>query len=1590
MAGCYDVAIASDQPPEVYVINQLMSNTSILQQAISDALTPGDQLAILSEVRPLLTTRVPRELILMIVENLETEKDLLALAETCKLFYHASSRFSSTRTPADNAPHSTGHKVQTRSRKTLLPDVHEQGVLDSYSSAIQNLRVPLHIAAAWRHVEVVRILVAEGTDPLYRTKSRRSSKKSQSRYSKFDAIDWAITLSPFVPDEELPREATKVTEIIKILLKDLPVVRNEHLTHICCRWLGCQWEGGEAKEAYMSEIIRTLLSLGVSPNYVPSMPKRLHLSYPQTRVSRLHYVFLYCQFRLANLELLGLLLKGDVNINAMVVPGATLLQLAIEDRNTGVVRFLLERGADINLPDGTDSSPLHLLASHHEFLWFPPSMDIRIMEMSLGHGANPEIRDRFGFRPVDIAIVHGKWDIAGLLMMVEVAKRLFEELVFHEKQAWDDEHWQELLGFLMAQWSRKPRFHSSGTSQRKPLEDASNRANVAAGREARDASPEEPSFEEYLDDVGATLSMSKPRWDKFRERALKYAKAKEDEGQLGNLSAYKPPAKPSGFSSRKRKSEASLEDDIAAYKQNLDHIFVEDMPVDSTCNQVRGKINRLIDSGIMKKGEFCTATGLSNQNLNSFLSKKGTYGGSGCAAYRCAWQWFKQREIAGVRAGARSNPGVASRPDISNVYLPGEETDSVPVWDICDEIRRRINAQLKTPGLTQAQFCRDLYAQLKAPKCKGIQTTQLAGFRSQKDPKAGCKSTVFYAAYVYFEKLRLAESKPKSKHRLDMEEVWDGEGALTPSMTKGPGYIRVGDLRLHEQRNRPMSFKRSRAAFEADLQAQQSPYVLFGTPLPPLDPDVRDDGSYVPVWKQEVRDERGRKRLHGAFTGGWSAGYFNTVGSKEGWTPSTFVSSRSNRHKDNNNKDGVARPPQQRPEDFMDEEDLADAAEREKLQTAQGFAGLGSTEEDGIRRGGVADMFRVRGETMGVKLLKRMGWKEGQGIGPKIRRKARLDVGDGSRATLDDGQTYLFAPDDVSMIAFVKKTDRKGIGYEGESRLSSLRPESKTEAGGSSDDEDGDGPLLRRPNISFAKKKPKPARGGIGIGVLNDTGSDDDDPYEIGPRISYNRVIGGDKKKKIKPNTTSSNPTLGAAPVFVSRKSVLAKSGKNLRRCHDGRLPLDGFVFGTEADTLTSAINSAGKYPPPKIPEGWKSSKQRQATAAESSHPYTSTADAAKATKLDPKSRAALLGEAQLPGKSVFDFLSPSARDRLAAATGKADLPPALGEVPAGHAPSSEAERQAQLLRQAPRLDRETAIAALARGAMGGRGPYADDDAKRARYRAYLEWGTGFNNTDTNDTGIGNDIINNNSSAPPPPKKPAGMTAEDWLRELNEFHSCARIFKPMTGVMASRFTTSSSSSPGKAGEGAAAAAAGESLLSRPAPKPADPAEEAARHGMYGAMTRSVADFYPSRLLCKRFNVRPPAHVQAAGRDGDAGAGRGGDGFASRSGQYGAASSFASAGAMTLDEMMRHAAAAAAAAGAGGDNGNGNTRAIGAVEGPGPATEPARGQAQAQTQAPAPAGNEVEVKPDVNEALEGQRAQDDVLRAIFGDSSDGED
>ncbi|TKX22308.1 hypothetical protein C1H76_5416 [Elsinoe australis] len=709
-----------------------------------------------------------------------------------------------------------------------------------------------------------------------------------------------------------------------------------------------------------------------------------------------------------------------------------------------------------------------------------------------------------------------------------------------------------------------------------------------------------------------------------------------------------------------------------------------------------------------------------------------------------------------------------------------------------------------------------------------------------------------------------------------------------------------------------MSYKRSRTDFEADKSSsqQQPPYVFYGTPLPPLDSESRDDGTYVPVWKQEVRDERGRKRLHGAFTGGFSAGYFNTVGSKEGWTPSTFVSSRSNRQKD-------AKSTQQRAEDFMDEEDLADLQESQQLETQAGFAGLGSTQEDGIRRGFMSDLFHDPNDTMGVKLLQRMGWRPGQGLGPKIKRKPRGYEG----ASDDTAQEQLFAPDDVPMVALDKKTNKFGLGWNGEQRLGTSRP-SRTGSSNKVDVSDSDDEPNSFRAMKPQQKKSKAKKTGFGVGVLNDTGSDDEDPYENGPKISYNKIIGGDRKKK-KGGITANTKTIGnvSKPVFLSQKLTNQSRTNSFRRCHDGKLPLDGFVLA--AQTLT--LDDTKKYAPPPVPEGWKPS--RLSAKATNSAPLPSTSEAAKSSTLDPSSRATLLGESSLPGKSIFDFISPAARDRLAATTG-ANLPQGRGEAPPPGYEQSAADRAKSLWDVVPRLERATAQAALDRGKTGWM-PYAEDEGKRHRYRAFLETMTG----DRNDLPI---------------RKP-GAETDEWVNEMREFSQAAMVFKPVSGLMATRFTSAKASDGAKKASDAPDGSEGKEGLRDgvKAEESNDPAEQAAKLGMFGPMTRSVVEFYPTRLTCKRFGVKPPDHVLHDPGSGEREKER-----------------FDVVGKGRMEEMMREAATAGNTGAQNGDFGQGMSALP-------PRAEPAK------------------VDVEHNDALEAQRAGEELFRSIFGDDSDSD-
>ncbi|KAJ4380775.1 hypothetical protein N0V86_004137 [Didymella sp. IMI 355093] len=634
--------------------------------------------------------------------------------------------------------------------------------------------------------------------------------------------------------------------------------------------------------------------------------------------------------------------------------------------------------------------------------------------------------------------------------------------------------------------------------------------------------------------------------------------------------------------------------------------------------------------------------------------------------------------------------------------------------------------------------------------------------------------------------------------------------------------------------------------------------------------------------------------------------YFNSVGSKEGWTPKTFVSSRSNRNKDQ------AAAPTQRAEDFMDEEDLAEAAETRQLETAQNFAGIGGSDDTG--NDGFFGLFMNQEETMGVKLAQKMGWRRDQGIGRKISRTAWTED---ATSSSKDVASYTFAPKDTRAMPIPREeVRRKGLGYQSEARLGVVEEKPADR-----------GPLLgfhltessRKPPVV---KRPTAKKLSFGVGVLNDTGSDDEDPYELGPKISFNKTIGKDKKAK-KPSKFAKAGT-NEAPVFVSKKASLKALSLLNRASMDGKPPLTGFVLAADIAELTSK----SKYSAPKIPVGWRSSKSASLNAITTG--YQSVADAAKASTLDAKGRSALLGEKQLPGKSIFDFISKDARDRLANLSGRSDLPQGRGESgPEGHLPAVKAQPK-DLWTLVPPLDKSTAAAALAKGATGWM-PYAEDLQKRARYVGFLELRAELKE----------DL----------PERSGSITTSDWVKELQEFAHAAQVFKPTTGIMASRFTSSSSTLGGSSG-----VSTEESQLRQPAKKIEDPAEQAAKMAMYGAMTRTSFPFHPSRLLCKRFNVRPPPDMpHGAESEGDGG-------FKAKTEEVVSKSA--------MDKMLHEVLT----------NGPALQRPVWMGQVP-------------QDSAPAAAPQVIEhatVDVEKNEALSNERAPEDVFKSIFGDDDDDDD
>ncbi|EKG10338.1 hypothetical protein MPH_12619 [Macrophomina phaseolina MS6] len=144
------------------------------------------------------------------------------------------------------------------------------------------------------------------------------------------------------------------------------------------------------------------------------------------------------------------------------------------------------------------------------------------------------------------------------------------------------------------------------------------------------------------------------------------------------------------------------------------------MSIDKSCSQVRRIVHRLINNNAIQTEAV----------------------GNG-----------KSTDSLGAAAEDKGSPTAA---DLAGIHLPGQEDDSVEVYDPCDKLRKWINAYMKKPGVTQAQFCHDQPTMYSGGT--KVADALLNTFRNEKSLTTGNTCPILCAGYVFVENLRLKEN----------------------------------------------------------------------------------------------------------------------------------------------------------------------------------------------------------------------------------------------------------------------------------------------------------------------------------------------------------------------------------------------------------------------------------------------------------------------------------------------------------------------------------------------------------------------------------------------------------------------------------------------------------------------------------------------------------------------------------------------------------------------------------------------------------------------------------------------------------------
>uniref|UniRef100_A0A8C2IZX3 G patch domain containing 1 n=1 Tax=Cyprinus carpio TaxID=7962 RepID=A0A8C2IZX3_CYPCA len=594
-------------------------------------------------------------------------------------------------------------------------------------------------------------------------------------------------------------------------------------------------------------------------------------------------------------------------------------------------------------------------------------------------------------------------------------------------------------------------------------------------------------------------------------------------------------------------------------------------------------------------------------------------------------------------------------------------------------------------------------------------------------------------------------------------------------------------------------------------------FVTYGTPLEPLEEDepIRKP---VPVHEQTVKDEKGRyKRFHGAFTGGFSAGYFNTVGSQEGWTPSTFVSSRQQKAERQN----------ARPEDFMDEEDFSEhgIAPRE-IVTTEDFA---SERKDQLKDkaravsslaalipgdpGLLEELIAPARSSIGVELLRKMGWKDGQGVGPRLKRRQRKQNTDAVKV---HGCALLPSGSEESEVGLNPLQALGGGSESAHINLFTLQSD-------------------RTSSLFGDRNSGQKRRGGIagqafGVGAME---NEDADIYHKDSMSNYDTVLGGEE------------PGDGLYGWTAPQQYIRKKNDSKRDVVYLGRI-LDGFTLASQVTEIKTV------YPPPDLPRDYRpvhyfrpvvdsstvSPIVAQALLTSRGH-LSQEAPQQGRHSLGSSQRRDMLGETPLQGNDVpahvLRLFKTHWNDRFVIAikfrfslhdykTAVVALAKAASTTPQPDSLTSPAKTQASSETQMA-LNAWSGPTADASKTFK---PFQKNPQKQARYDLYI------NKLKKGDKEALESSLD------------SSMTEWERGRERDEFVRAAVLYKPSNSSLSSRFTRSKHEDDTDSVE-----------VTRDQENDVDDKQAAVKMKMFGKLTRDTFEWHPEKLLCKRFNVPDP-------------------------------------------------------------------------------------------------------------------------------------